>query len=102
MKISSRNGWRTTVAMPPLSALGVMLVRLSTKRCVATSVSLAVMSRETEMTLSPLSDHAVPRTQSLWEPMKSTCLAVSASMARTVLSPQPKEISVPSGDHVAP
>ena len=88
--------------MPPLSAPGVIDVMLSTNRWVATSVSLAAMSRPTETRCEPSAEKAVSRAQSLCEPMNSTCSPVSASIARTVLSAQPKAILVPSGDQLAP
>ena len=44
----------------------------------------------------------MPSTQSLWPPWKRTCLPVAASMARTVLSAQPKAILLPSCDQLTP
>ena len=77
-------------------------VMLSTNRWVATSVSLAAMSRPTEIRCEPSAEKTVSSTQSLCEPMNRTCSPVLASMARTVLSAQPKAILVPSGDQLAP
>ena len=87
---------------PPLSAPGVMLVMLSTNRWVATSVSFIDMSRLTETRCEPSVENVVSNTQSLCAPWKRTCLPVLASMARTVLSAQPKAILLPSGDQLAP
>ena len=64
---------------PPFSANGVMLVTLSMNRCVGTSVSLAVMSRETDSRCCPSRLKAVPSTQSEWVPIWRTCLPVAAS-----------------------
>ena len=79
-----------------------MLVTLSTNRCVATSVSFMLMSRLTETRCRPSCENAVPSTQSECVPICSVCLPVSASMARTVLSAQPKAIVLPSGDQLTP
>ena len=49
----------------------------------------------------PLSvEKTVSSAQSLCEPWKRTCSPVFASMARTLLSPHPKAIFVPSGDQL--
>ena len=58
-------------------------VMLSTNRWVATSVSLAAMSRPTEIRCEPSAEKTVSSTQSLCEPMNRTCSPVLASMART-------------------
>ena len=55
---------------------------------------------EREMGRPPV--NAVESTQSLWEPMNRTCLPLLASIARTVLSVQPKATFDPSGDHETP
>ena len=88
--------------MPPFRARGVIEVMLSMKRESSKTVSLAVMSRPTEMMCLPSTSYAVPSTQSLWAPWKKICSPVLASMARTVLSPQPKAMALPSGDQLAP
>ena len=54
--------------MPPLRTPGVMLVMLSMKRCVGTSVSFTVMSRLTETRYSESVEKTVPSTQSLCAP----------------------------------
>ena len=79
-----------------------MLVTLSMNRCVATSVSFMVMSRPTETRCSPSRLNSVSSTQSEWVPIWRSCLPVKASMARTVLSAQPKASTVPSGDQLTP
>ena len=79
-----------------------MDVMLSMNRSVATSVSLAVMSRPTETRCFPSCEKTVSRTQSSWAPWNSTCVPVSASIARSELSAQPKAISLPSGDQLPP
>ena len=79
-----------------------MLVMLSTNRCVATSVSFAVMSRPTDMTCEPSAEKAVPSTQSECAPCCSVCLPVNESNTRTLLSGQPTAMSFPSGDQLAP
>ena len=102
MTISSRLGWRAMAVRPPLSAPGVIEVMLSMNRWVDVSISLAAMSRPSEIKCEPSAENTVLRTQSLCEPLNRTCSPVLASMARTVLSAQPKAILVPSGDQLAP
>ena len=101
-RICSSVGNDATACNPPRNAPGVIEVMLSTKRCVATSVNFALMSRPTETMWSPFIENAVSSTQSLCEPCCSTCLPLSASIARTVKSEQPNAICLPSGDQLAP
>ena len=61
--------------MPPFSAPGVIDVMLSTNRCVATSISLADMSRPTETRWLPSTENAVSSTQSSWALLKQNLLA---------------------------
>ena len=102
MSSSSFPGWRSTEISPPLRAPGVMLVMLSTMRCVLTSVSFIERSRLTEIRCDESFEKTVSSTQSPWAPWKRTSLPVSASMARSELSAQPKEISLPSWDQRTP
>ena len=95
-------GLRATASRPPLSAPGVMLVMLSMKRCVATSVSFIERSRLIETRYVESFEKTVPSTQSLCAPWKRICLPVAASMARTVLSAQPKASLLPSCDQLTP
>ena len=59
-------------AKPPLSAPGVIEVMLSINRWVETSISLAAMSRPTDIRWLPSAEKTVSRTQSLCEPMNRT------------------------------
>src|SRR5690349_10220022 len=95
-------GCVTTVSTPPFSAPGVMEVTLSIKRCSASSVNLTLMSLPLEMTWSPFNDQVVLITQSLCDPICSTCFPVEASTARTVLSAQPNATNLLSGDQLTP
>ena len=61
-------GSRATAVRPPLRAPGVMLVTLSMKRCVATSVNFIVPSRLTEARNVESLEKAVPSTQSVAAP----------------------------------
>ena len=85
---------------PPFNAPGVIEVTLSMNRCSATSVSFTLISRPPEIIWSPLIENVVVSGQSLCEPICNACLPVSASMALTVLSAQPKAINLLSGDQL--
>ena len=88
--------------MPPRRMPGVCVVTLPTKRCVATSVILTVISRLAVNIDFPSPENTVPRIQSSWAAMETTCLKVSASTARKVLSAPPTAISLPSRDQLPP
>ena len=62
-------GFLSIACIPPRRTPGVCVVRLPTKRCVATSVIFTVMSRLAVNSDLPSPENTVPRIQSSWAAM---------------------------------